>query len=193
MIYICLLKGKMRKKEKDASLLLIESEKPTIIIGTHALIEDKISIPNLGVVIVDEQHRFGVIQRSKLKNKGLCPHCLYMTATPIPRSFMLTCFGDLEKSIIDELPPGRVPAENNWVKQAELPHVYQSCFNKLNAGQQLYVVYPLVEESEKIDLKSAGGSMKQFKRYILNLQLGLFMDECVQMKKIISCNNLKKK
>ena len=154
-ISTCLLKSKMKKKDKQASLDLIASEKPIIVVGTHALIEDDVIIPKLGVVVIDEQHRFGVMQRSKLKKKAQCPHCLYMTATPIPRSFMLTCFGDLEKSIIDEMPPGRIPPKSFLVKEEFLPNVYQSCYERLIAGEQLYIVYPLVEESEKLDLKSA--------------------------------------
>ncbi|RAP32108.1 DNA helicase RecG [Candidatus Marinamargulisbacteria bacterium SCGC AG-414-C22] len=170
---VCLLKSKMKKKEKEATLALIESQKPLIIVGTHALIEDYVAIPNLGVVVIDEQHRFGVVQREKLKRKGHNPHCLYMTATPIPRSFMLTCFGDLDKSIIDELPPGRIPPKTHVVSEEFLPHTYQSCFAELKNGRQIYMVYPLIEESEKIDLKSAEEGFETMKKTFPEYQIGL--------------------
>tara|TARA_A100001015_G_scaffold266202_1_gene315159 strand:- start:5610 stop:7682 length:2073 start_codon:yes stop_codon:yes gene_type:complete len=170
---VCLLKSKMRKKEKEMSLNLIQSSENVIVIGTHALIEDYVQIPNLGVVVIDEQHRFGVMQRSKLKNKGECPHCLYMTATPIPRSFMLTCFGDLDKSIIDEMPPGRIPPQSFLVKEEFLPNVYQSCYERLLEGEQIYIVYPLVEESEKIDLKSAEEGYENVSKVFPKQKVGL--------------------
>ena len=150
-----LLKGKMKKQEKQAALDIIEATDPCIIIGTHSLIEHYVALSNCGVIIIDEQHRFGVMQRIKLQDKAHNPHCLFMTATPIPRSYMLTCFGDLDKSIIDELPPGRIRPKTSLVSEEFLPQVYQQCAKRLQLGEQLYIVYPLVEESEKVDLKSA--------------------------------------
>tara|TARA_B100000427_G_scaffold326200_1_gene334415 strand:- start:3371 stop:5446 length:2076 start_codon:yes stop_codon:yes gene_type:complete len=150
-----LLKGKMKKREKEESLAIIESPEPCIIIGTHSLIEQYVSLSNCGVMIIDEQHRFGVMQRIKLQDKANNPHCLFMTATPIPRSYMLTCFGDLDKSIIDELPPGRVKPITSLISEELLPQIYQKCAERLRLKEQIYIVFPLVEESEKVDLKSA--------------------------------------
>ncbi len=168
-----LLKGKMRKKEKETTLEMIQSEDPCILIGTHALIENYINISSCGVVIIDEQHRFGVMQRIKLQNKGQNPHCLFMTATPIPRSFMLTCFGDLDKSIIDEMPPGRKPPKTTIVEEEYLPHVFQICAQRLEKKEQAYIVYPLVEESEKLDLKSAMEGLETIKNYFPSYNVGM--------------------
>lgn len=154
-IPVFLVKGKMKAKEKREALETLQSDTPMIVVGTHALIEDKVMITDLGVAVIDEQHRFGVMQRMTLKNKAPNTHCLFMTATPIPRTYMLTSFGDLEKSIIDEMPPGRTPQKTYFAKEASLSKIYNHCRLSLQAGRQLYVVYPLVSESEKIDLKSA--------------------------------------
>ena len=108
-VQVLLLKGKMKVKKKREAMAMLEQDKNLIIVGTHALIQEAVKVKNLGMIIVDEQHRFGVIQRAMFKQKGLRPHALFMTATPIPRTFMLTSFGDLKKSIINEMPPGRVP------------------------------------------------------------------------------------
>jgi ATP-dependent DNA helicase RecG len=126
-----------------------------VVVGTHALVEDTVVITNLGVVIIDEQHRFGVEQRMKLNAKANFPHCLYTTATPIPRSFMLTIFGDLDKTIIGELPPGRTPAATFFFKESMLSKVWTLCRQQLEQGRQVYIVYPLIEESATLDLKSA--------------------------------------
>lgn len=150
-----LLKGKLKTKEKNKIKEEIRKKVGSIVIGTHALLEETVSIPELGLMIVDEQHRFGVIQRMTLKNKTQSPHCLFTTATPIPRSFLLTCFGDLDKSIIDELPPGRIPAKTYYVTEKNIESILVHCQKQLEQGRQLYVVYPLIEESEKLDLKSA--------------------------------------
>ena len=150
-----LLKSKLKKKEKEQIVQNIQSQEPCIIIGTHALLQDYVSLDSCGAIVIDEQHRFGVIQRIQLQKKGHHPHCLFMTATPIPRSFMLTCFGDLDKSIIDELPPGRHPAKTQIVEEQYIGYVYQNCLKRLQNNEQIFMVYPLVDESEKMDLKSA--------------------------------------
>jgi len=150
-----LLKGKLKTKEKNTIKEEIKKKVGCIVIGTHALLEETVSIPELGLMVVDEQHRFGVMQRMTLKNKAQSPHCLFTTATPIPRSFLLTCFGDLDKSIIDELPPGRTPAKTYYVTEKNIEAILVHCQKQLDQGRQLYVVYPLIEESEKLDLKSA--------------------------------------
>ncbi|MBI2765646.1 MAG: ATP-dependent DNA helicase RecG [Chloroflexi bacterium] len=126
-----------------------------IIIGTHALLEDGVVIPRLGLAVVDEQHRFGVLQRAKLRQKGLNPHLLVMTATPIPRTLALTVYGDLEVSTITEMPPGRKPVNTVWVQPHEREDAYQFIREHLDRGEQAFVVCPLVEDSESLDVRSA--------------------------------------
>jgi len=126
-----------------------------IIIGTHALLEDDVVIPRLGLAVVDEQHRFGVMQRARLRQKGMNPHLLVMTATPIPRTLALTVYGDLEVSTIDEMPPGRKPVRTRWYQPHERDDAYTFLRKRLDAGEQAYVICPLVEESETLDVRSA--------------------------------------
>lgn len=126
-----------------------------IIIGTHALLEDDVELPRLGLAVVDEQHRFGVLQRAKLRQKGMNPHLLVMTATPIPRTLALTVYGDLEVSTIDEMPPGRKPIKTRWYQPTERDSAYAFIRKHLEAGEQAYVICPLVEESETLDVRSA--------------------------------------
>ncbi|MDA1029360.1 MAG: ATP-dependent DNA helicase RecG [Bacteroidetes bacterium] len=126
-----------------------------LIVGTHAIIQDKVEFQRLGLSIIDEQHRFGVLQRAELTEKGEQPHVLLMTATPIPRSLALTLYGDIDVSIIRELPPGRQPIKTKMVREKERDWVYARMQEVIDNGGQCYVVYPLVEESEKLDLKDA--------------------------------------
>jgi ATP-dependent DNA helicase RecG len=126
-----------------------------LLVGTHALLEDPVQFARLGLVVVDEQHRFGVRQRDRLLNKGLQPHLLTMTATPIPRTLALSLHGDLEVSQIDELPPGRTPIRTALLRASERPQAYELIRAEVARGQRAYVVLPLVEESEKSDLRSA--------------------------------------
>ena len=126
-----------------------------ILVGTHALIEDPIAFSRLGLVVVDEQHRFGVRQRNRLLSKGLQPHLLTMTATPIPRTLALSMHGDLDVSQIDELPPGRTPIQTQMISGADRDQAYQLIHDQVSRGQRAYVVLPLVEDSEKLDLRSA--------------------------------------
>ena len=126
-----------------------------IVIGTHALLEDGMEMPRLGLAVVDEQHRFGVLQRAKLRQKGLNPHLLVMTATPIPRTLALTVYGDLEVSTIDEMPPGRKPIKTRWYQPHERDDAYAFIRKHLDAGEQAYIICPLVEESETLDVRSA--------------------------------------
>ncbi|MEO6397902.1 MAG: ATP-dependent DNA helicase RecG [Tepidiformaceae bacterium] len=126
-----------------------------IIIGTHALLEAEVLIPRLALAVVDEQHRFGVMQRAKLRQKGLNPHLLVMTATPIPRTLALTVYGDLEVSTIDEMPPGRLPVKTRWYQPHERDAAYDFIRKRLDAGEQAFVICPLVEESETLDVRSA--------------------------------------
>jgi ATP-dependent DNA helicase RecG len=149
------LTGRMKKKEKEALLGEIGSGAARIVVGTHALIEQKVQFKRLGLAIIDEQHRFGVLQRSTLTSKGYEPDVLIMTATPIPRTLALTVYGDLDVSVIDEMPPGRSPVITRLYFENRRREAYQFIENELKKGRQVYVVYPLVEETEKSDLKAA--------------------------------------
>jgi ATP-dependent DNA helicase RecG len=149
------LTGRIRKKNKDTLLAEIESGAAQIVIGTHALIEENVKFKRLGLAIIDEQHRFGVMQRSTLTSKGYEPDVLVMTATPIPRTLALTVYGDLDVSVIDEMPLGRIPVSTRLFFESRRREAYQFMENEIKKGRQVYVVYPLVEETEKSDLKAA--------------------------------------
>jgi len=149
------LTGSRKKKEKAAVLTEIESGEARIVVGTHALIEEKVTFSKLGLAIIDEQHRFGVMQRSTLTAKGYEPDVLVMTATPIPRTLALTVYGDLDVSVIDEMPKGRIPVVTRLYFESRRREAYQFMDGELKRGRQVYVVYPLVEETEKSDLKAA--------------------------------------
>ena len=146
-----IVKGKKRKEVLDGLL----DRSVQILVGTRAVIEDTVQFARLGMVVVDEQHRFGVAQRAKLWNKSANPpHVLVMTATPIPRTLAMTLYGDLDVSVIDELPPGRKPVVTTHVFDRSMPSLYDSIRNQIRQGRQIYIVFPLIEESEKIDLKN---------------------------------------
>lgn len=150
-----LLTGSTKKKDRESIHSGLLTGDVKILIGTHALIEDTVQFGNLGLVIVDEQHRFGVAQRAKLWSKNTNPpHVLVMTATPIPRTLAMTVYGDLDVSVIDELPPGRKPIQTIHQYDKKRGSLYQSIRKQLAEGRQVYFVYPLIEESEKIDLKN---------------------------------------
>ena len=172
---IILLKGDMPKKEKDAALALIKNGDAHIAVGTHALIQEGVEFNNLGFVIIDEQHRFGVIQRKTLRSKGVMPDVLVMTATPIPRTLALTVYGDLNVSTIDELPPGRRKIDTRWVPEDKRQEVYQFIEEQIEKGRQAFLVYPLVEESEKLeDIKAATEMAEHFQNEIFpHLSVGL--------------------
>ncbi|MCK8823601.1 ATP-dependent DNA helicase RecG [Fuchsiella alkaliacetigena] len=150
-----LLVGSLRSSAKEELLTEIAQGEIDIVIGTHALIQEGIEFQKLGLVITDEQHRFGVKQRAVLKEKGANPDVLVMTATPIPRTLALTLYGDLDLSVIDELPPGRKPVVTEWRSEAAYPKIYSFMRQQIEAGRQAYVVCPLVEESEELDITSA--------------------------------------
>ena len=155
-IKIGLLTGSVKTKKRREVLEGIKTGEIQILIGTHALIEDTVIFKNLGLVIIDEQHRFGVAQRGKLWTKSdiIPPHILVMTATPIPRTLAMTLYGDLDVSVIDELPPGRKPIETRHYYDNKANEVYQFIRNQVTQGRQVYIVYPLIKESEKSDLKN---------------------------------------
>lgn len=174
-INVGLLIGSLTKKQKDTVLEQIKNNEIDILIGTHALIEDKVEFNNIGLVITDEQHRFGVMQRSKLSMKGANPDILVMTATPIPRTLALILYGDLDISIIDELPPGRQPIETFAIEKNKRDRAYNNLVRReVEAGRQVYIVCPLVEESEAIEAKSAVELVEELRaEYFQDLRLGL--------------------
>lgn len=154
-IRVELLTGSTRKKAREEIHSSLLTGDIKILIGTHALIEDTVQFSNLGLVVIDEQHRFGVAQRAKLWSKNTNPpHILVMTATPIPRTLAMTVYGDLDVSVIDELPPGRKPIQTIHQFDKKRGALYNSIKRQLDEGRQIYFVYPLIEESEKIDLKN---------------------------------------
>jgi ATP-dependent DNA helicase RecG len=150
-----LLSSRLKKAEREDLLEEIEQGAVDLVVGTHALIQEGVRFRELGLAIIDEQHRFGVLQRAELGEKGLGCDLLFMTATPIPRSLALTLHGDLQSSILDELPPGRRPIVTERLDDSELKRVFQAMEAEIQKGHQVYYVCPLVEESEKMDLKAA--------------------------------------
>jgi ATP-dependent DNA helicase RecG len=154
-ISIALLTGSVKKSQRKPIHEQLENGELKILIGTHALLEEEVKFKKLGLAIIDEQHRFGVAQRSKLwqKNIDVYPHVLVMTATPIPRTLAMTLYGDLEISVIDELPKGRKPIKTTHQFDTHRLKVNGFIRSQIESGRQVYVVYPLIEESEKLDLK----------------------------------------
>jgi ATP-dependent DNA helicase RecG len=154
-VQLALLTGSTRKKQRETLLPKVQTGEIQILIGTHALIEDTVEFKNLGLIIVDEQHRFGVAQRAKLwKKNSIPPHVLVMTATPIPRTLAMTVYGDLDVSLIDELPPGRKPVTTRHLYSEKRKDLYETIRKQLQQGRQAYIIYPLIEESETLDLKN---------------------------------------
>lgn len=153
-VNVALLTGSTRPKKREELHEKLRSGEMHILIGTHALIEDTVQFSNLGFVVIDEQHRFGVEQRSRLWKKNIQPpHILVMTATPIPRTLAMTLYGDLSVSVIDELPPGRKPIQTYHYYESKRQSLNQFIAKQVNAGRQVYIVYPLIQESEKMDLQ----------------------------------------
>lgn len=152
---IKLLTGSVKARDRKEILSGIQSKEVDILIGTHALIQDDVVFRDLGTVIVDEQHRFGVQQRRTLRDKGLNPDVLFMTATPIPRTLAITAFGDMDVSVIDEMPAGRKIIETLWVKENMFERILKFIEKHVAAGEQAYVISPLIEESDKLDIQNA--------------------------------------
>ncbi|NIO16278.1 MAG: ATP-dependent DNA helicase RecG [Deltaproteobacteria bacterium] len=163
---IGLLTASVTGKEKTRIKEDIASGRINIVVGTHAIIQEDVSFHNLALVIVDEQHRFGVYQRLKMRLKGQSPHMLVMTATPIPRTLAMTLYGDLDVSVIDEMPPGRTPVETRLIYEWQRDELYEFIRQEVAKGGQAFIVYPLVEESEKIDLRAAKEMYGHLKRDI---------------------------
>ena len=152
---VVLLTGATRAKERRAALEAIEHGAADIVVGTHALIQQGVVFDRLGLAVVDEQHRFGVMQRSALRDKGGAPHLLVMTATPIPRTLALTLYGDLDLSVIDELPPGRTPIETHWLPPERRAEAFAHVRREIDAGRQCFVICPLVEGSDSVASRAA--------------------------------------
>ncbi|MDX1531189.1 MAG: ATP-dependent DNA helicase RecG, partial [Rhodothermales bacterium] len=183
-----LLIGGQRKLLREEILADLAEGRAAVAVGTHALIEDTVVFQRLGLAVVDEQHRFGVVQRAKMFRKGPKPHMLLMTATPIPRSLALTVYGDLDVSVMDERPAGRKPIQTRLYTEKRREEAYAFIKEQLREGRQAYVVYPLVEESEKLDLKDAESGAEQlterFRPYRVDLVHGQMLpyekDEAMQ-------------
>mgnify|MGYP000730542821 CR=1 FL=1 len=177
-VKIAWLSGSLKAKEKRLAQEIIENGEAQLIIGTHALIQESVHFSKLGLAVIDEQHRFGVAQRAKLwkKNEFTPPHVLVMTATPIPRTLAMTVYGDLDVSVIDELPPGRKPIQTLHYYENRRKQVYDFIRDQVEVGRQVYVVYPLIKESEKLDLKNVENGydlLKQvFPRYSISMVHG---------------------
>jgi ATP-dependent DNA helicase RecG len=165
-----LLVSGMKAAEKRETLARVASGAAQLVVGTHALLEPQVEFARLGLVIVDEQHRFGVLQRKELMDKAAAPDVLVMTATPIPRTLSLTLYGDLDISVIDQMPPGRVPIETSWRSEAHLPGVWEFLRREFSAGRQAYVVYPVIEQSKSAEsqrsLKAAIVEYERLKTFV---------------------------
>jgi ATP-dependent DNA helicase RecG len=171
---LALLIGDLSQSSKQAIQQLVRDGEVDIIIGTHALIQKEVGFSKLGLAVVDEQHRFGVAQRSALRQKGFNPHVLVMTATPIPRTLALTLYGDLDLSVIDELPPGRQTIKTRWLKPAQRESAYVFLRKQVAEGRQAFIICPLVEESEAIQAKAAMAEYERLSREVFpDLKLGL--------------------
>ena len=167
------LTGSLKKREKDAAIARVGAGETPIIVGTHALIEDKVEFARLGLAIVDEQHRFGVRQRLALKEKGLFAHQLAMSATPIPRTLAMSYYADLDVSVLDELPPGRTPVTTKLVAEGRRDQVVARVHEACRGGRQAYWVCPLIEESETLQLKTAEETFARLNADLPDLNIGL--------------------
>lgn len=173
-IQTVLLTGSQRQRERNAARQALASGQAAVAIGTHALIQDDVIFHSLGLVIVDEQHRFGVEQRDALRQKGLHPHMLVMTATPIPRTLALTLYGDLDVSVIDQLPPGRQKIITRWRTGARCNEAYIQIAQQVSEGRQAFIICPLIEESETLSAKAATSEYERLQRDVFpDLRVGL--------------------
>ena len=173
-VSVMLLTGSLRRVERREVYTALASGEADIVVGTHALIQEHVTFRDLALAVVDEQHRFGVVQRGTLRDKGNSPHLLVMSATPIPRSLALTVYGDLDLSIIDELPPGREEIETRWLLPRERERAYAFLRSQIESGRQAFILYPLIEESDKVEARAAVDEYERLKRDIFpDLTLGL--------------------
>ena len=173
-IRVELLTGSIKGKKREKLLREIEEGLVDIVIGTHALIEDDVIFKKLGLIVIDEQHRFGVTQRKLLREKGNLANLIVMSATPIPRSLALTIYGDLDISVIDELPAGRTPIKTKWIKDDDdREKMYRFIDDKVSEGRQVYVVAPLIEDSEVLNVKSAQQTFEEYSKIFKNRKIAL--------------------
>jgi ATP-dependent DNA helicase RecG len=193
-IPVILLTGSVQGKDRKSAYSGILNDKASIIVGTHALIEEKLDFARLGLVVIDEQHRFGVVQRAKLRAKGNNPDILVMTATPIPRTLAMTIYGDLDISVIDEMPPGRIPIITKYVSDDKRNEMFRFIRDKARQGHSAYIVYPLVEETEKSDLKAATQAFERLQADVFpDLKLGLLHGRMRSNEKLAAMQALKSK
>lgn len=179
-----LLVGRLSAKQKEAIKERVASGRGLVAVGTHAVIQDNVEFARLGLAIIDEQHRFGVMQRAALRDKGLNPHVLVMTATPIPRTLTMTLYGDLDVSIIDQMPPGRKPVKTHWKYPEERLKVYEGARRLVEQGRQVYVICPLVEESEKLQVRAAEELAEHLQKDIFpDLRVGLLHGRMKSLQK----------
>ncbi|MFA8437541.1 ATP-dependent DNA helicase RecG [Bacillaceae bacterium YX66] len=194
-VSIALLTSSVKGKQREAILQGLEAGDIQIVIGTHSLIQDDVQFHKLGLVITDEQHRFGVNQRRVLKDKGLHPDVLFMTATPIPRTLAITAFGDMDVSMINEMPVGRKQVETYWVKSHDIERVYRFLSKEVMNKRQAYVICPLIEESDKLDVQNAidvhSELVQQFPHFAIGLLHGrLSNEEKDKVMRAFSKNNI---
>jgi ATP-dependent DNA helicase RecG len=179
-----LITGSMNAALKNEMLERISTGKADIVIGTHALIQEDVDFHRLGLVVIDEQHRFGVMQRATLRNKGINADVLVMTATPIPRTLAMTVYGDLDISVIDEMPPGKIPVHTVLLGENKRDKVYQTISAELTKGHQAFIVYPLVEQSENLDLKDATNMAQHLQKDIFpEYRIGLIHGKMKEKEK----------
>ncbi|RDV84482.1 ATP-dependent DNA helicase RecG [Ammonifex thiophilus] len=172
-VKVGLLTGNLKKEVRWRQIAAIARGDIDIVIGTHALIQEEVNFHRLGLVVIDEQHRFGVRQRTVLRQKGEAPDVLVMTATPIPRTLALTLYGDLDLSVIDSLPPGRQPVKTVWIKPSALPRVYNFIRQEAAQGNQAFFVCPLIEESEELNAQAASKLAEELKKFFPDFPIGL--------------------
>jgi ATP-dependent DNA helicase RecG len=173
-ISVELLVGRLSNKQRQQARERIATGRGMVAVGTHALIQEGVSFARLGLAIVDEQHRFGVLQRAALRDKGIMPHVLVMTATPIPRTLTLTLYGELDVSVIDELPPGRKPVRTYWKTPEERLKVYAGVRKLVEQGRQAYVICPLIDESDKLQVRAAEQMAEHLQKDVFpDLRVGL--------------------
>ncbi|MFN7018915.1 MAG: ATP-dependent DNA helicase RecG [Fimbriimonadales bacterium] len=173
-ISVELLVGRLSNKQRQQARERVASGRGMVAVGTHALIQEEVSFARLGLAIVDEQHRFGVLQRAALRDKGIMPHLLVMSATPIPRTLTMTLYGELDVSILDEMPPGRRPVKTHWKTPEERLKVYAGVRKLIEEGRQAYVVCPLIDESDKLQVRAAEEMAEHLQKDVFpDLRVGL--------------------
>jgi ATP-dependent DNA helicase RecG len=190
-IKTALLTGAMSASEKSEIYRQLENGEVSIVAGTHALFQSEVKFKNLSLIIIDEQHKFGVEQRIAFAEKSQNPDILVMTATPIPRTLTLTVYGDLDVSIIDEMPANRKPVKTFWVKKERYKNMLEKIEKELSMGRQAYFIYPLIEESDKLEIKSAVAMYEKLKRYFKNRRLALVHGRMTSAEKAEAMNDFK--